>query len=162
MTLKSTLGFILGKEVAVLLIKEVCSITGLSSSTVRYYDSQGLLGKVERRSNNYRIFDNEDIDILVFIKKARNLGFDLDEIKKILMMKKSGVIPCNYVNKRLKEKIAFLSTEIIRLEKEKKNLEKHLSDAQEVCGCRGKVCHYIEGVEEDHVNADLKMPSQNF
>lgn len=138
-----------------MLIKEVCNITGISSSTVRYYDSQGLLGKVERRSNNYRIFDNSDIEILFFIKKARNLGFELDEVKKILMMKKNGIVPCNYVNKRLKEKIVFLDTEIIRLQKEKQNLGKHLSDAQKISGCKGHICHYIEGVEEEQNNDSI-------
>lgn len=132
-----------------LFIKDICKITRLNSSAVRYYDSQGLLGEVKRRDNNYRIFDEKDIERLLFIKKARSLGFELEEIKKILMLKDSGIAPCNYVSSKIQEKISFIKTEISRLQKENDKLEKYLSDAKKVDGCKGKICHYIEGIEEE-------------
>lgn len=142
-----------------LLIKDVCKKTGFTSSAIRYYDSQGLLGEVKRRSNNYRIFDENDVENLIFIRKARDLGFEIDEIKKILVLKDKGIPPCNYVSQRIKEKISFIETEMTRLEKEKKILEKHLIDAKKVIGCKGKVCHYIEGIEDEEV--DVSMPIKN-
>src|SRR5690606_35757043 len=75
-----------------LFIRDVCRITGLNSSAIRYYDGQGLLGEVERRNNNYRVFDEKDVQKLLFIKKARSLGFELEEIKKILMLKDNGIL----------------------------------------------------------------------
>jgi len=130
-----------------LFIKDVCRITGLSSSAIRYYDSQGLLGQVERKSNNYRVFDERDIEKLLFIKKARTLGFELEEVRRILELKNSGVAPCNYVSQKIKEKISFIKVEITRLEKEKINLENHLYNAKKITGCKGNICHYIEGPE---------------
>jgi len=132
-----------------LFIKDVCRITGLNSSTIRYYDSKGLLGEVERSNNNYRVFGSEDIEKLLFIKKARSLGFELEEIKKILRLKENGVPPCNYVSHKLEEKISFIKEEIMKLEQERKKLEKLLQDGKSVCGCKGKICHYIEGLEEE-------------
>lgn len=132
-----------------LFIKDVCRITGLNSSTIRYYDNQGLLGEVERRNNNYRVFDRRDIDKLLFIKKARSLGFELEEIKKILKLKDNGIPPCNYVSHKIQEKIAFIQSEIIRLEKERSKLEKLLQEAKKVSGCKGNICHYIEGLGEE-------------
>ncbi|OZV12585.1 hypothetical protein CIW83_08150 [Tissierella sp. P1] len=140
-----------------LFIKDVCRITGLNSSAVRYYDSQGLLGEVERRSNNYRVFDERDIEKLLFIKKARALGFELEEIKKILVLKNNGIPPCNYVSHKIQEKISFIKAEIVRLEKEKNKLEKHLSDARKVSGCKGSICHYIEGNENEKVSEETGM-----
>ncbi|MBU5428014.1 MerR family transcriptional regulator [Tissierella pigra] len=131
-----------------LFIKDICRITGLNSSAVRYYDSQGLLGEIKRRDNNYRIFDEKDIEKLFFIKKARSLGFELEEIKKILMLKNNGIAPCSYVSNKIQEKVSFIKMEISRLEKEKDKLEKHLSDARKTSGCKGSICHYIEGIEE--------------
>ena len=130
-----------------LFIKDICRITGLNSSAVRYYDSQGLLGEVKRGENNYRVFDEKDIEKLLFIRKARSLGFELVEIKKILMLKNNGIAPCNYVSNKIQEKVSFIKTEITRLEKEKEKLERHLSDARKTSGCKGSICHYIEGVE---------------
>lgn len=133
-----------------LFIRDVCRITGLSSSAIRYYDSQNLLGQVERRSNNYRVFGEKDIEKLLFIKKARDLGFELEEIKEILALKDNGIHPCNYVDKKIKEKISFIRLEIVRLEREKIKLEKHLSDARKLTGCKGNICHYIEGIEDEN------------
>ncbi|MBU5436538.1 MerR family transcriptional regulator [Tissierella sp. MSJ-40] len=132
-----------------MFIKETCRITGLSSSAVRYYESQGLLGEVERRSNNYRVFDEEDIEKLLFIRKARTLGFELEEIKKILALKNKGIHPCNYVSQKIQEKISSIKAEIARLEEEKDRLEKHLSDASKISGCKGTICHFIEGIEDE-------------
>lgn len=131
-----------------LFMKDICRITELNSSTIRYYDGQGLLGEVQRSSNNYRVFDEKDVDKLLFIKKARNLKFDLEEIKKILTLKDNGIPPCDYVSKSIEEKISFIESEIINLKDEKNQLEKHLIEAKKVIGCKGAVCHYIEGNEE--------------
>ena len=128
-------------------MKDVCRITGFNSSTIRYYDSQNLLGQVDRQANNYRIFDQKDIEKLLFIKKARSLGFELEEIRKILVLKNNGIHPCNYVSQKIEEKISFIKVELSRLEKEKVKLENHLSDAKKISGCRGNICHYIEGPE---------------
>lgn len=140
-----------------LFIKDICRITGLNSSAVRYYDSQGLLGEVERRSNNYRVFDEKDVEKLFFIKKARSLGFELEEIKKILALKNNGIPPCNYVSHKIQEKVSFIKAEIVRLEKEKEKLEKHLLDARKISGCKGTICHYIEGIEDKKSIKELSM-----
>lgn len=132
-----------------LFIKDVCRITEFSSSAIRYYDNQGLLGEVKRRSNNYRVFGEKDIEKLLFIKKARDLGFELEEIKRILLLKSNGIDPCNYVNQKIQEKIGFIKVEISKLEKEKNRLEDHLSKGRKVTGCQGIICHYIEGVEDE-------------
>lgn len=145
-----------------LFIKDICRITGLNSSTIRYYDKQGLLGKVERGANNYRVFDDRDVEKLLFIKKARDLNFELDEIKNILDLKDHGIPPCNYVSSKIEEKISFVKSEIRRLEKEKITLEKRLSDAKKIIGCKGSICHFIEGNESDLLEETSKKYQPNI
>lgn len=144
-----------------LFIKDICRITGLNSSTIRYYDKQGLLGEVERGSNNYRVFDDGVVEKLLFIKKARGLNFELDEIKNILDLKDHGIPPCNYVSSKIEEKISSVKEEIKRLEKEKITLEQRLSDAKKIIGCKGSVCHFIEGNEGDLVEETSKRHRLN-
>ena len=131
-----------------LYMKDVSLTTGLNSSTIRYYDGQGLLGDVKRGSNNYRVFDGKDVEKLLFIRKARDLRFDLQEIKHILDLKDNGIPPCDYVSKTIEEKISFIESEVIKLEKEKIQLKKRLTDARKVIGCKGSICHVVEGNEE--------------
>lgn len=133
-------------------IKDVSELTGLAGSTIRYYDSLGLLGPIDRLSNNYRKFNKHDVDILNFISESRDLGFSLAEVKEILQMKNSGKEPCAYVENKIKEKITLIDEHIKDLEKKRVELNKHLEIGHSVCGCHGNVCHYIEGlvgVEEE-------------
>lgn len=127
-------------------IKDVSELTGLAGSTIRYYDSLGLLDPIDRLSNNYRKFNKRDVDILNFISESRDLGFSLAEVKEILQMKNSGKEPCSYVENKIKEKITLIDEHIKDLEKKRIELNKHLEIGHSVCGCHGNVCHYIEGL----------------
>ena len=58
---------------------------GVSIQTVRYYERCGLLPKPERKPSRYRIYGENDVYRLQFIRHAKTLGFTLDEIKHILV-----------------------------------------------------------------------------
>ncbi|WP_300408939.1 MerR family transcriptional regulator [Lagierella sp.] len=129
-------------------VKDVSKITGLTDSTIRYYEKEGLLLDVKRTNNGYREYDDSDIESLVFIKKARNLGFNLNEIREIILLKKNGGSTCEYVTSHMRRKIEEIDREINRLKKEREDLVKHLIEGDSVCFCQGNFCHYIEGLEE--------------
>lgn len=65
-------------------IKEVSEIAGISTRTLRYYDQIGLLSSNRENYNNYRVYKQEDIDLLQQILLYKELGFKLHEIKKLL------------------------------------------------------------------------------
>lgn len=65
-------------------IGELAKRTGLAPSTIRFYESKGLLQTVSRQSNGYREYPQEAVMVLGIIHSAQQTGFSLDEIKKIL------------------------------------------------------------------------------
>jgi len=67
-------------------IGELCTKTGLSKETVRYYERQGLLENIPQpnRSNNYKVYSAVDLQRLNMIKHAKMLGFTLAEISEVL------------------------------------------------------------------------------
>lgn len=129
-------------------VKEVCELTELSDSAIRYYEKQGLLMDVKRLENGYRDYGESHVENLIFIKKARNLGFSLEEIKDIIMLKRSGNSTCSYVTSHMRKKIEDIDKEINRLKQEKELLIEHLLEGDTVSCCKGHFCHYIEGLDE--------------
>jgi len=59
-------------------------VSGVSARMVRHYESLGLLPRVERTDSGYRQYTDADIHTLRFIKRARDLGFSMDEIAELV------------------------------------------------------------------------------
>jgi len=71
-------------------IQEAASQSGISAATIRYYEQIGLLDSVRRTASGYRIFSDHDVRVLVFLRKARDLGFSLDNCRELLGLVSAG------------------------------------------------------------------------
>jgi MerR family transcriptional regulator, copper efflux regulator len=60
--------------------------SGVSGKMIRHYEQIGLLRKVARTQANYRVYGVEDLHTLRFIKRARSLGFGMDDIRELLSL----------------------------------------------------------------------------
>ena len=58
--------------------------SGVSVKMIRHYEAIGLLPKVARTLANYRVYTSNDVHVLRFIRRARDLGFSMEEIKELL------------------------------------------------------------------------------
>lgn len=65
-------------------IGELARRAGVSVDTVRYYERNGILGKPQRTPSGYREYGRGDVRRLGFIRRAKALGFSLDEIRELL------------------------------------------------------------------------------
>lgn len=104
-------------------IKTLADKTGLSHSTIRYYESIGLLPEPERLSNGYRDYDETDVARLRFVAGARTLDFSLDDIAEILALRDQREAPCRVVLNLLKEKEEEISRRIAELKRLKMELQ---------------------------------------
>jgi len=67
-------------------IGELSKRTGCNIETIRYYERISLLPAPPRSAGRYRIYDNADVRRLAFIRRARELGFTLDQVRALLAL----------------------------------------------------------------------------
>ncbi|OQW53089.1 MAG: hypothetical protein A4S14_02295 [Proteobacteria bacterium SG_bin9] len=69
-----------------LTIGKVAARTGCSVPTIRYYESIGLLPKPGRGEGHQRIYSDSDCERLTFIRRSRDFGFPIDQVRQLLVL----------------------------------------------------------------------------
>ncbi len=144
------------KEVA-MKINELANLTGVSSKTIRYYESIGVLPEPHRNPNGYRDYDETAMERLKLVAGARRLEFSLDDITEIIAMRDRREAPCRVVLDKLTQKadeIAHRIAELQRLEQELRHLHE-LGKTFPTDDVDGKtcVCHLVsEQINESITN----------
>ena len=67
-------------------IGEAARLTGVSAKMIRHYEAIGLIPGADRRESNYRDYGHHDLHRLGFIRRARDLGFSIEEIRDLLRL----------------------------------------------------------------------------
>ncbi|NOG99779.1 MAG: heavy metal-responsive transcriptional regulator [Ignavibacteriae bacterium] len=110
-----------------LKVGEIAKKVGVNIETLRYYEKIKLMPKPRRIESKYRMYDILDVQRLLFIKKAKELGFTLKEIKELLELKIESSATCGDVKIIAKHKIRDIENKITDLQKIKKILQKLVS-----------------------------------
>ena len=101
--------------------------SGVSVKMIRHYEEIGLLTKVARTSANYRIYRPSDVHLLRFIRRGRDLGFSVEEIRELLGLWQNKSRSSAAVKKVAGKHIEDLKTRIRELESMVDTLE-HLAN----------------------------------
>lgn len=112
-------------------IGQAASQSKVTAKMVRHYESLGLLPKVRRTLSGYRQYTDKEVNILRFIKQARNLGFSMAEISELLRLWQNRQRSSESVKRIASVHIADLDERIQALVAMKQTLQ-HLVDC-----CRG-------------------------
>jgi len=102
-------------------IGELAKRSGMTASSIRFYESKGLLKTVNRQANGYREYPQEAVTLLTIINDAQQAGFTLEEIRQILPGDSSGWRH-DEVLAALQKKIADIESLELRLGQNKAHL----------------------------------------
>lgn len=98
-----------------LKIGDVARRAAVTIDTVRFYEREGLLGRIRRTPAGQRRYDVDSVRRLVFVRRAGELGFSLAEIKSLLNLRVSPRLSCDRVRDRAVDKIADIERRMAEL-----------------------------------------------
>ena len=128
-----------------LTIGKLAKQVGIGIETVRFYERQGLIDPPPRTASNYRIYPEDEVARLKFIKRAKALGFTLNEIKELLFLRHDPHATKADIKNRTLAKIKDIEKKISDLTRIKTGLE-HLASS---CDGHGPLdeCPILEALE---------------
>lgn len=127
-------------------IGKLAKATGTKVETIRYYESVGLLAPPARTKSNYRAYSAQHLARLSFIRRARALGFSIEQVQALLQLADQKDISCKAVDAIAREHLA----EIDRKLRDLNTLRAELSSVIVQCGS-GTIsdCRIIETLAPD-------------
>lgn len=132
--------------VALLTIGGVAKRANVGVETIRFYEREGLISEPPRRASGYRVYPESTVDRLRFIKRAKDLGFSLREIKELLELRIAPGATCEQIKGRAKSKIGDIEEKMRTLKRMKQALDR----LTEACSGNGSVsdCPILEALDE--------------
>lgn len=110
-------------------IGKLALASNTDAQTIRYYERQGLMEEPVRTESNYRVYTHDAVERLTFIKRAKGIGFSLNDIKVLLGMADGKVQRCDEVREFAETRLAKLRSQIEHL----KSMETILADLVGQC-----------------------------
>lgn len=107
-------------------IGQASRFSGVSAKMIRYYEKVGLIPKAIRSDGGYRNYSFHDAHSLCFIRRARDLGFSIDQIAQLLVLWRDRDRACAHVREMALSHVAGLKTKIAELQAIAQKLE-HLT-----------------------------------
>ncbi|SCX93345.1 Cu(I)-responsive transcriptional regulator [Microvirga guangxiensis] len=140
-------------------IGQAASASGVSAKMIRYYESIGLIPKTIRTESGYRVYSDHDVHTLRFIRRARDLGFSVEQIADLVSLWRDRERASKDVKTIALDHVAVLERKIRELQDMASTL-KHL--AENCCGDSRPHCPILEELASEeplpvHAKADAKF-----
>ena len=130
-----------------LQIGEVARRAGVNIRTLHYYEGRGLLPNPRRSPSNYRLYTEDAVRRVRFVKHAQELGFTLEEIKELLALRIDSRATCANVRARTEDKIHAIEGKVKALHAMRRALERLAA----ACSGGGSVsdCPILEALDRE-------------
>lgn len=94
----------------------VAKITGVGVEAIRFYEREGLIKQpLKLRGSGRRQYDQETVKRVVFIRRAKDLGFSLKEIKELLSLRVQSKAKCSSIKSKAEEKLLEVDRKVTEL-----------------------------------------------
>lgn len=124
-------------------IGDLARLTHTRVETIRYYEAEGLLPAPARSSGNYRIYEDTHLNRLSFIRRSRDLGFTLDQVRALLRLADDRSGSCAEVDRIAAANVEEIDRKLADLQALRAELVHRLDDC---CATTIAECRVIEAL----------------
>jgi DNA-binding transcriptional MerR regulator len=145
-------------------IAVLAKAAGVSVQTVRYYERSGLMPRTDRKPSLYRVYTDQHLHRLRFIRHAKTLGFSLDDIKEILALSQRQHCPCGRVLQIAEHRLVVVSAQIEQLLRLRAELSAAVATWRKTpkqAPSGNAICVLIERTMEKEVKDDAVQSRRN-
>lgn len=133
--------------------------SGVNIETVRYYEKIGVMPPTQRSAGGHRIYGAEHVSRLHFVRRGRELGFSLDELRELLRLVDGHAYTCAEVHALMVKHLADIHCKIADL----RRLERVMSDMAAQCkGDQVPECPIIDALFEMRPIVERKRPNPSL
>lgn len=100
---------------ATMTVGQLAKHIGVSADTVRFWEKSGLVPAPARSPNGYRLYSDDAVDRMRFIRSCQRVGLKLADIGQLLEVRDTGLCPCEPADDLVRRRLQEVSTEIERL-----------------------------------------------
>ena len=126
-------------------IGQLAKRAGVGVETVRFYERKGLIQQPRKRTSGYRVYPDDIVQRIQFIRHAKDLGFTLAEIGELLSLRPDPRTNCAAVKDRAQAKMAAIDEKLASL----KRMQRSLAKLVDACDRRSQTaeCPILEALE---------------
>ncbi|QBP12545.1 MerR family DNA-binding protein [Cupriavidus metallidurans] len=139
-------------------IGEASKSSGMSVQMIRYYERVGLIARASRTAGGYRAYSEVDVNVLRFIRRARDLGLPVSDIERLLSMWRDRTQECD-------EARSIVKKHIEELENRLRDLQQMLFSLQALLdGCPGDLhpeCPILEDLAT-HIELEARVSTASL
>lgn len=131
-----------------LTIGQLAKAGAVSVETIRFYERRGLIEQPRRPTSGIRRYPQQALERLQFIRQAQSLGFTLQEVREMLVLKADDPATCREVQRLAEDKIGLLRAKMQTLRSLEAILKALVEDCHKQSSDDGCCCPLLEAVQE--------------
>lgn len=116
-----------------LTIGEIAQRTGCTVPTVRYYEEIGLIPPAKRRSSGHRVYQSDSEELLSFIRRCRDFGFAIEQVRELVSLSKSRDRDCNETLEIALAHLAAVRAKMAEMRALERSLARFVTSCSEMC-----------------------------
>lgn len=116
-----------------LTIGALAKRTGCSVPTIRYYEEIGLIPRARRRASGHRVFDASLKDLLAFIRRCRDFGFPVEQVRELVALSQSEERDCSETLHIAQEQLRAVRAQMTELRRRERSLLRFAGVCSERC-----------------------------